>query len=418
MSLTDRAAMQPQDHFELKLPSDPQISPDGNYVAYVRTRADLHSEAWVNELCVVNTRCGVHHELGRGSQPRWSPDGLGLAFVRSSGAGFAIQRWWCEPQHCGLLLTLAEEPSNLAWSPDAMQLAFVKRVPALPPSPAERDVPAWEHLRTPLWGAPAVYTDKLVRRAEGIDDELPDGHHHIFLLTLSDGALRQLTSGPFNHGGPRVNVTKMSLAGRISWLPDGRHIVMSMQRPAAQKGPLDPTATIAADIYQFEAVEAVVARGGVDPKRHYVAGESGGGALTAWLIGHSKRFASAAVVYGVLDWTSEVLTVDRPDCYPYYWLPGAPWEPGMHEAYWRRSPLSLVNQVRTPTLVLGGERDWRTPMSQSEMYYTALKLCGVDAALVRYPDNNDGLEWHPSHWQDLVERVDRWFRQHNGENPA
>ena len=46
------------------------------------------------------------------------------------------------------------------------------------------------------------------------------------------------------------------------------------------------------------------------------------------------------------------------------------------------------------------------------MYFTALKLCGVPAALVRYPDNNLSLEWHPSHWLDLIEQVDRWFRRH------
>jgi acylaminoacyl-peptidase len=166
------------------------------------------------------------------------------------------------------------------------------------------------------------------------------------------------------------------------------------------------------DLQLVDMVDVVVARGGIDPQRVHVAGESGGGLMTAWLISHSTRFAAAAAIYGVMDWSSTVLTQDRPDYYGYYWLPAPPWEAGMVEHYRRRSPLALVHQVRTPTLLLCGECDWRTPISQSEMYFTALKLCGVPAALVRYPDNNHSLEWHPSHWLDLVEQVDRWFRRH------
>jgi len=166
------------------------------------------------------------------------------------------------------------------------------------------------------------------------------------------------------------------------------------------------------DLQILDCVDAVVARGGIDPARVHVAGESAGGVLASWLIGHSTRFASAAVIYGVMEWTSQTLTVDRPDYFAHYRGPAPPWAPGMHERYWQRSPLSLMAQVRTPTLVLCGEKDARTPISQSEMYFTALKMCGVEAALVRYPDDNHSFEWHPSHWLDLVEQTDRWFRRH------
>jgi dipeptidyl aminopeptidase/acylaminoacyl peptidase len=172
------------------------------------------------------------------------------------------------------------------------------------------------------------------------------------------------------------------------------------------------------DLQLLDCVEQVVARGGIAADRVHVAGESAGGVMTSWLIGHSRRFASAAVIYGVMDWTSQALTVDRPDYFGYYRSPAPPWAEGMHEHYWRRSPLSLVGRVRTPTLVACGEKDARTPIGQSEMYYTALKLCGVEAALVRYPDDNHSFEWHPSHWLDLVEQVDRWFHRHPAAPPA
>jgi dipeptidyl aminopeptidase/acylaminoacyl peptidase len=172
------------------------------------------------------------------------------------------------------------------------------------------------------------------------------------------------------------------------------------------------------ELQLLDCVEAVVARGGIAADRVHVAGESAGGVLTAWLIGHSRRFASAAVIYGVMDWVSQTLTVDRPDYFGYFRAPAPPWVEGMHAHYWQRSPLSLVDRVRTPTIVLCGEKDNRTPIGQSEMYYTALKLCGVEAALVRYPDDNHSFEWHPSHWLDLIEQVDRWFRRHPAAPPA
>ena len=74
------------------------------------------------------------------------------------------------------------------------------------------------------------------------------------------GDLRQLTDGPYEHGGPQVDITKLALAGRISWTPDGRHIVMSMQRHAPRDGPLDPRTVVDADVYEFDVVEGSVRR--------------------------------------------------------------------------------------------------------------------------------------------------------------
>ena len=671
MSETSRTAVVAEDHFNLRLPGDPQIAPDGRHVAFVRMRADVATDGWASEVAVVDTLTGTQRELGRGSQPRWAPDGASLAFVAASAAGFEIRRWCADSGATASMLQVAEPPSGLAWSPDGQRLAFVKRVP---PAPAKVDVPAWEALRTPQWSAPGVYSESLVRRVEGHDGEQPGGHHQVFLFAPATGQLRQLTHDPFEHGGPLTDVTKLGLAGRISWTPDGRHIVMSMQRHPPQDGPLDPRTVVEADVYEFDVadgavrrlsefggpvcratvspdgrwiafvgyrnrqasfqtsvvhlmprdggeivalphpdsldvdqglqwlpdssglltllvdrgagclarvtrdgqwttlnrdvgggassgyalytkglsvardgrvacllgdrartdevallapdgrlekvltdeaawlrgrtvaamrelwlpttsgrewqawllrpahvaddvelplilwlhggpylawgpdfaivpqvwaargyavlmvnppgslgygeaftdalepgfpgpdelqildcVEQVVARGGIVADRVHVAGESAGGVLTSWLIGHSHRFASAAVIYGVMDWISQTLTVDRPDYFGYFRAPAPPWAEGMHAHYWQRSPLSRVAHVRTPTIVLCGEKDARTPIGQSEMYFTALKLCGVDAALVRYPDDNHSFEWHPSHWLDLIEQLDRWF---------
>lgn len=79
-----------------------------------------------------------------------------------------------------------------------------------------------------------------------------------------------------------------------------------------------------------------------------------------------------------------------------------------------RSPLSLVGNVSTPTMLLTGENDHRTPMSESEQYYQALKLRRVPAALVRIPDASHGIATRPSQLITKVAHVLRWFEMHDG----
>jgi len=181
-------------------------------VAYVRTRADVQADGWIDELCVVDRSTGQRHELGSGSQPRWAPDGRSLAFACVQGTLQAIVRWHAGSGERQTLTTLAKAPSGLAWSPEGCRLAFVVQVPA-PAAATPNPTPDWERLRTPQWAAPGVYTEQLVRRAEGLPGDLPAGQHHIFVLDIASGALRQLTEGPHDHGGPRTWITKLALAG-------------------------------------------------------------------------------------------------------------------------------------------------------------------------------------------------------------
>ncbi|MDB5418314.1 MAG: peptidase prolyl oligopeptidase active site region, partial [Phenylobacterium sp.] len=145
----------------------------------------------------------------------------------------------------------------------------------------------------------------------------------------------------------------------------------------------------------MSVVDAAVAKGFVDPTRLYVTGGSGGGALTAWIVGKTHRFAAAAAQKPVIDWTSEVLTVDGYNFMARYWFGKMPWEDP--QGYWARSPLSLVGNVTTPTLVVVGEQDFRTPPEESEQFYQALQLRGVPTALVRVPGaSHGGLAARPS----------------------
>jgi acylaminoacyl-peptidase len=160
-------------------------------------------------------------------------------------------------------------------------------------------------------------------------------------------------------------------------------------------------------------VVALLARGGVVPERLFVTGGSGGGVLTAWIVGKNERFAAAVSAKPVIDWTSHVLTADVYPFFVRYWFPGMPWE--VPEEYFRRSPLSLVGNVKTPTMLLTGEEDWRTPISQAEEYYQALKLLGVETALVRIPDSSHALANRPSQLVAKVLHILKWFELHGGE---
>lgn len=163
----------------------------------------------------------------------------------------------------------------------------------------------------------------------------------------------------------------------------------------------------------MSCVDALLARGFIDPKRLFVTGGSGGGVLTAWIVGKNERFAAAVSAKPVIDWTSHVLTADEYPFFVKYWFSGTPWE--VPEEYFRRSPLSLVGNVRTPTMLLTGEQDWRTPISQAEEYYQALKLRGVDTALVRIPDSSHALADRPSQLIAKVLHILKWFELHGGE---
>ncbi|MFN4175620.1 prolyl oligopeptidase family serine peptidase [Phenylobacterium sp.] len=161
----------------------------------------------------------------------------------------------------------------------------------------------------------------------------------------------------------------------------------------------------------MSVVDAAVGKGFVDPQRLYVTGGSGGGALTAWIVGKTNRFKAAATQKPVINWTSQVLTVDGYTFMARYWFGKMPWEDP--QAYWARSPLSLVGNVTTPTLVVVGEEDYRTPPSESEQYFQALQLRGVPTALVRVPGaSHGGLAARPSQSAAKAQAILGWFERY------
>ena len=165
------------------------------------------------------------------------------------------------------------------------------------------------------------------------------------------------------------------------------------------------------------SVDAAVAQGFADPDRLFVTGGSGGGVLTAWIVGKTDRFKAAATQKPVIDWTSFALTADGPAFFSRYWFGKYPWED--QPAFWARSPLSLVGNVKTPTLVVVGSEDYRTPVSESEQYYSALQLRRVPTALVKVPGAGHGtIAARPSQSGAKAEAIIAWFRKYENGAPA
>lgn len=139
-------------------------------------------------------------------------------------------------------------------------------------------------------------------------------------------------------------------------------------------------------------VDAAISKGFIDENNLFVCGGSGGGCLTAWIVGHTNRFRAAVSMRPVINWHSFVGTTDGAMWYRQFRK--NPWEDPMEYAL--RSPLYYVANVTTPTMVMTGEADLRTPMGQSEEFYRALKTLKKETLLVRMPEEYHGWR-RPSH---------------------
>lgn len=158
----------------------------------------------------------------------------------------------------------------------------------------------------------------------------------------------------------------------------------------------------------MSAVDAAIATGSVDSNQLFVTGGSAGGELTAWIVGKTHRFRAAAVQKPVINAISYVLTTDEAGSVPRRWYGKMPWEDV--DTYWKHSPLSLAGNVTTPTLIVVGGEDYRTPVSEAEQYYEALQLRGVPTTLVEVPHAGHlDLTARPSQSAAKASAILAWF---------
>ena len=201
-----------------------------------------------------------------------------------------------------------------------------------------------------------------------------------------------------NHGGPISNYgSRFSPRGSTSY---GEEFANLLHHNYPAEDYLDV----------MDGVDFCIKNGIANENMLYVTGGSAGGLMTAWMIGKNNRFKSAVVVKPVMNWISKTLTADNYFQYSDTRLDGQPWE--NFQEYWDFSPISLVGQIETPTMVMVGMEDLRTPPSEAKQLYHALKLRKIPTVLVEIPEASHGIANRPSNLITKVAHILAWFKQH------
>ncbi|MDX1385683.1 MAG: S9 family peptidase, partial [Thermoanaerobaculia bacterium] len=183
--------VRPLDVFELEWASDPQLSPDGQQIAYVRDFFDIRSDARRSNIWLIDADGGGHRPLTSGSDrntsPRWSPSGDRLLWVSSEDGSAQLHMHWLETGATARITNLTRSPGSLAWSPDGRWIALTMRIPktreplaSMPPKPEGAE-----------WAEPPRVIETLVYRADGAGF-LEEGYTHLFVVPADGGTPRQL----------------------------------------------------------------------------------------------------------------------------------------------------------------------------------------------------------------------------------
>ncbi len=402
----------------------PAISPDGKWLAFVSVADSGH--AWTQPRLWLIPRSGdakprlLSAKFDAATEnPAWLPDGSGLLLLADREGRAGLWRITLDGTTALMADSLASDleayGGGQAYSQSPSGALALTR--GSPTSPG--DVWFAAAAGAPAKRLTAVNDDVLAERQVGQVSSFwaassKDGQRFQSWIITPPGytsgkkypMILEIHGGPFAAYGDRFDIEKQ-------WMAAQGYVVLYVN-PRGSTSYGEAFARMIDKTYPGDdaddlltAVDSVVARGLADPAQLYVTGGSGGGLLTAWLTARTNRFRAAAVLYPVIDWTSEVLTADNGSHFQGHWLRGAPWENPTH--YWAQSPLSRVASVQTPTLVMGGDGDYRTPFGQSEEWFTALRLRGVPTELVRLPGEPHGARSRPSHHIAKVAYITDWF---------
>ncbi|WP_460220534.1 alpha/beta hydrolase family protein [Psychroserpens sp. MEBiC05023] len=219
-----------------------------------------------------------------------------------------------------------------------------------------------------------------------------------------------------NHGGPILNYGDRFTAEIQLYAADGYVVFYPNPRGSTSYG--EEFGNLLYNNYPgqdyndvMDGVDYLVNKGIADNDKLFVTGGSAGGIMTAWMIGKNNRFKAAVVAKPVMNWISKTLVADNYFGYANSRYPGQPWE--NFETYWKFSPISLVGNIETPTMVMVGMNDLRTPPSEAKQLYHALKLRKIETVLVEIPDASHGIASKPSNLITKVAHTLAWINKFN-----
>jgi dipeptidyl aminopeptidase/acylaminoacyl peptidase len=444
-------------------------SPDGTRIAFMSNHKDDPDRDPAAQLYVVDAKPGSTEKqltpnLTRaGSRPDWSPDGKWIAFLEGDEMKYGAYNM----DHLALVPADGSKPPERfkateeldraigapRFSPDGKWLRFlVVDDRSVYPARANLSGGKVERLMSPpivvtnlntgggrtvlLSGGNAKANEVYVVEGNGLrqltkqNDELfaeldlgateevgfksKDGTQVNALLTYPVGYVKG-TKVPLLlriHGGPNSQDQHLFSLERQMFAAHGYAVLAVNYRGSAGRGSKFSKA-IFADWGNHEVqdllagVDHVIKMGVADPDRLGIGGWSYGGILTDYVIATDNRFKAATSGAGVA-FTIAFYGTDQ-YIIQYDHEIGPPWNPKAWETYVKISyPFLHANRIQTPTLFLGGERDFNVPIQGSEQMYQALKTLGIDTQLIIYPNENHGIQ-RPSYQRDRMERYLAWY---------
>ncbi len=410
----------------------PALSPDGGKIAYLGF--DDHRQGYTVTRLYVMNRDGsgsrvVTGDFDRSVQdPQWSADGEGLFFRYNTEGNGKVGY----VSLAGKVETLADDVGDSIGRPysggwlsvsDSGRFAFTTAPPERPADLAVGSRSGGAATRITDLNGDLLAHKELAEVEEIWWESSHDGRRIQGWIAKPPGfdpgqkypLVLEIHGGPFANYGDRFSseVQLFAAAGYVVLYANPRGSTSYGQ----EFGNLIHHNYPGQDFDDLmSGIDAMIAEGYVDEDQLFVTGGSGGGVLTAWIVGHTDRFAAAVSAKPVINWYSFVLTADFYAFFYKYWFSGFPWD--VPEEYLQRSPLHHVGKVTTPTMLLTGEVDYRTPMSESEQFYQALKLRKIDTALVRIPDASHGIARRPSQLIAKVAHVLAWFERYQTDDGA
>ena len=393
----------------------PRVSPDGRLIAY--TGVDSTSKSYIaDDLYVMNANGSNPRNLTTDfdRRPRnhlWAPDGKGVYFTAESEGTENLYFASLE----GSVRPVTEGTHELATTHITRNGTAVG-VLSTPHIPEDVVVFSLRHpeLRIVTHVNDDILADVELGDVEEIWYEAPDG------LRIQGWIVKPPDFDPSRryplilsiHGGPHGMYDVGFSYSFQNWAANGYVVLYTNPRGStgygSEFGNLIEKQYPGPDFQDLMAgVDAVLEKGYVDPENLFVTGCSGGGTLTAWAVGHTNRFAAAAARCPISNWISFMGTVDGP--YWYNWFKTFPWEDATEHL--NHSPLMYADEVTTPTLLMTGVKDLRTPISQAEEFYQALKMERVPTKLIRMEGEWHGTTSKPSNFLRTQLYVMKWFEE-------
>ena len=402
----------------------PAVSPDGNHIAYVGFEDNMQTYQ-VSRLYVMNAdgsgKKEIETNLDRSmSSPVWAPDGKGIYFLYDDKGNTKIGHATLN----GKVSTIAHNLGGASIGrpygggqysvSEAGVLAFNHTTPA---HPAELGVV--NSTGGEMRSITSLNADLLEYRTLGEVEEVwwpssfdnRDIHGWVvkppgFDPEKTYPLLVEIHGGPISNYGDRFS-PEMQLyasAGFVVFYPNPR----GSTSYGEEFGNLlyhNYPGNDYDDI--MSGVDALLEEGYLAEDSLFVTGGSAGGIMAAWMIGKNNRFRAAAVIKPVMNWMSKTLVADNYYGYAYSRYPGQPWE--NPEDYLKFSPISLVGNIQTPTMVMVGLDDLRTPPSEARQLYHALKLRKIETALVQIWGASHNIANRPSQLITKVDHIVAWF---------